>query len=153
MFSVQSVSSDTAVLDVLPLEESPFFVLAEEDPKVHVSSRETVCGWSPRREWPDRPLASGVPHRPPSSEPAGIDPSLSDKLLKNYKEHGAILKELGLDPSVKDLEVTEEIPIGKEADSVQSVKGTLHHTMLPNYTISFNICIRPSGVVHIVTHI
>ena len=101
------------MLAVLSLEESPLYVLGEEDPKVYVSSGETVCGWSPRREWPDRPLASGAPHRPPSTEPAGIDPSLSDKLLKNYKEHGAILKELGLDPSVKDLEVTEEIPIGK----------------------------------------
>ena len=106
-------SSDTVVLAVLPLEKSPFYVLAEENPKVYVSSRETVCGWSPRREWPDRLLASGASHRPPSSEVASIDPSLSEKLLKNYREHGAILKELGLDPSVKDLSVNEEIPIEK----------------------------------------
>ena len=104
IFSVQSDSSDTAVLAVLPLEESPLYALAEENPKVYVSSRETVCGWSPRRQWLDKPLASGAPHRPPS---------LSEKLLKNYKEHGAILKELDLDPSVKDLSVNEEIPIEK----------------------------------------
>ena len=99
--------------------KSNLYNLAEEDPEVYSSFQDMPCGWSPRREWPDRPLASGAPPQPVLSASAvGTSrPEVQKELFLSYKKQGQLLQRLGVDTQ-QDLPDSSEksvIPIGRDS--------------------------------------
>ena len=70
--SVHPDSHNRAVLQCEPLLESPLFNWEEEGPSVFSSSENCIDGWSPVREWPDRPL--------PKCAAGELSPKLKAKL-------------------------------------------------------------------------
>ena len=87
--SVHPDSHNRAVLQCEPLLESPLFNWEEEGPSVFSSSENCIDGWSPVREWPDRPL--------PKSAAGELSPKLKAKLEENLRKQVALLKSLGCD--------------------------------------------------------
>ena len=76
------------------------------------------CGWSPGREWSDRPLASGVSPQPvPSTSAVGaLTPQVQKELFISYQKQGQLLQKLGVDTQ-QDLPDSNEksvIPIGRD---------------------------------------
>ena len=99
--------------------KSFLYNLAEEDPEVYSSFQDMPCGWSPRREWPDRPLASGAPPQPvPSASAVGAStPEVQKQLFMSYKKQGQLLQRLGVGTQ-QDLPHSSEksvIPIGMDS--------------------------------------
>ena len=107
-FPVRDEDSAGAVLQVLPLEESPAYNWELEDGGIFSSSHDQLDGWSPRREWPDRPLP-GAP-----ANTTELTSALIDKIEQDIQHLLTNLKEIGFDISLKDSSkepVTVPIPL------------------------------------------
>ena len=99
IFALSDEDSAGAVLQVLPLEESPQYNWELEDAGTFSSSHDQLDGWSPRREWPDRPLPGATPN---TNE---LPSSLKDKIEQDIQHFLTNLKEIGFDISLKDSSV------------------------------------------------
>ena len=96
IFPVHNEDSTGAVLQVLPLEESTAYNWELEDGGIFSSSHDQLDGWSPKREWPDRPL----PGAPPNT--TELPSALKDKIEQDIQHLLTNLKETGFDISLKD---------------------------------------------------
>ena len=91
-----TVHVEDSLLAVAPLQCINDYKLEEEDPGVFSDWDNPVDKWTPRREWPDKPLQVRQAAPEPKAEQA--NQAFIDHLMQQHHMNAQVLESMGCDP-------------------------------------------------------
>ena len=92
----ETIHVNDSLLSFVPLQCIDDYKLEKEDPGVFSDGDDPVDKWTPRREWPDKPLQ--VKQATPEPQAEQANQAFIDHLMQQHHMNARVLESMGYDP-------------------------------------------------------